>query len=192
MRNILALKSRSWRRAVAAVGISFAVCGGTVLAVAAPAANAAAGMSQLPRVSQLPTVSQGTVVYKTCQNRSAGVKTCEWLYEWPYKLINGRYTINVVAYGSMNGTVNKSILQVQTWARRTSSSPPHEIAVLRGPSGTGYIQGSDGKRLCAGDTAGGLQSRFTYKYWDPKPVSAWITGTAYGLWQYDPTPCNSL
>ncbi len=186
MRNILALKTGPWRRAAAAAGISFAFVGGTMLAVATPAAHATAGMSQLPKVSQ------GTVVDRTCQNRSAGVKTCEWLYEWPYKLINGKYTINVQAYGSMNGTVSKSILQVQTWARRTASSPPHEIAVLQGPAGTGYIQGNDGKRLCAGDTAGGLQSRFTYKYWDPKPVSQWITGTAYGLWQYDPTPCNSL
>lgn len=185
MSNLLARKSRPWQR-VAAAGMFLAFLCGTGLAVAAPAANATAGISQLPQVSH------GRVVDRTCQDRSGGVRTCEWLYEWPYKLPNTRYTINVVAYGSMNSPVNKSIRQVQTWARRTPSSPPYEIAVLQGPGGTGYIQGNDGKRLCSGATAGGLQSRFTYKYWDPKPVSQWITGTAYGLWQYDPTPCNTL
>jgi hypothetical protein len=43
-------------------------------------------------------------------------RDCEWLWETPHKNVNGTYTINVQAYGSLNGNVNKSILQVQTWA----------------------------------------------------------------------------
>jgi hypothetical protein len=180
------LMQRNPRSRTATAAAFAALLAGTMLAAGIQAANAA------PDVHQLPTITRGTVVDRVCQDRTGGMRTCEWLYEWKYKLINGKYTLNVEAYGSMNGSVNKSIVQVQTWARRTPSSPPHEIAVLQGPGGTGYIEGHDGKRLCNGSTAGGLQSRFTYKYWAPKPISAWLTGTAYGTWQYDPAPCNSI
>jgi hypothetical protein len=185
VRNLLARMHRPWRRAVTA-GAFAAVLGGTMLAAGVPAANAA------PGTHQAPTITQGRVVYRTCQMRTGGVKTCEWLYEWKYKLFTGKYTTGVKAYASMNGTVNKSIRLVYTYARRTPSSPPHAIAVLQGPGGTGYIEGHDGKRLCNGSTAGGFESVFTYKYWLPKPIGAWITGTARGAWQYDPSPCHSI
>ena len=185
VRNVRARYQGSWRRVVTA-GAFAAVLGGTMLAAGAPAAVAA------PGARQAPAIAQGRVVDRVCQNRAGGVRTCEWLYEWNYKFINGKYSINVEAYGSMNGKVNKSILQIQTWARRTSVSPPHEIAFLQGPGGTGYIQGHDGKRLCSGSTSGGFQSRFRYKYWAPKPIGAWLTGTAKGEWQLNPSPCHSI
>ena len=100
MRRLLAPDHRLWRRAVTA-GVFAVVLGGTTLAAAVPAASAA------PAAHQAPAASQGKVVDKSCQNRAGGVRTCEWLYEWPYKLINNKYTINVEAYGSMNGKVNK-------------------------------------------------------------------------------------
>lgn len=146
MRQLLAPDHRLWRRAVTA-GLFAAVLGGTTLAAAVPAASAA------PAVHQAPAASQGKVVDKSCQNRADGVRTCEWLYEWPYKLINNKYTINVEAYGSMNGKVNKLIKNIYTYGKRAFFAPKHAIAVLAGPGGTGYIAGHDGKRLCAGDVA---------------------------------------
>jgi hypothetical protein len=163
-------------------GTFAAVLSGTMLAAAVPAANAAPGAH---RAHATPS----TVVYRTCQNRAGGVRTCEWLWETLHRNINGTYSLNIQAYGSMNGNVNKAILQVQTWGRRWINTPPHEIAVLPGPSGSGYIQGFDGQRLCSGGIAGGVEAAFTYKYFLPKPVNAWITGTAWGAWQYLPPPC---
>jgi hypothetical protein len=185
MRQLLAPDHRLWRRAVTA-GMFAAVLGGTTLAAAVPAASAA------PAVHQAPAASQGKVVDKSCQNRAGGVRTCEWLYEWPYKLLNNKYTINVEAYGSMNGKVNKLIKNIYTYGKKAFFAPKHAIAVLAGPGGTGYIAGHDGKRLCSGDVAAGLQPAFTYKYWEPKPISKWASGTAEGSWQNNPTPCNSL
>ena len=185
MRNRRVRSHGAWGRAAVA-GTFAAVLSGTMLAAGAPAANAA------PGTHQAPAITQGTVVDRTCQTRTGGVKTCEWLYEWKYRNFTGTYTLNVEAYASMNGTVNKSIRLIYTYARRTPSSPPHAIAVFQGPGGTGYIEGHDGKRLCAGSTAGGFESVFTYKYWAPRPISAWITGTARGAWQYDPSPCHSI
>ena len=122
-----------------------AVLGGTTLAAAVPAASAA------PAAHEAPAASQGKVVDKSCQNRTGGVSTCEWLYEWRYKLINNKYTINVEAYGSMNGKVNKDIKNIYTYGKQAFFAPKHAIAVLAGPGGTGYIAGHDGKRLCSGD-----------------------------------------
>ena len=185
MRQLLAPDHRMWRRAVTA-GIFAAVLGGTTLAAAVPAASAA------PAAHQAPAANQGKVVDKSCQNRTGGVRTCEWLYEWRYKLLNNKYTINVEAYGSMNGKVNKDIKNIYTYGKQAFFAPKHAIAVLAGPGGTGYIAGHDGKRLCSGDVAAGLQPAFTYKFWEPKPTSKWISGTAEGSWQNNPSPCNSL
>lgn len=184
MRHLLARTHMRWRRPAATAFA--AILGGTMLVSGVPAANA------MPGMRQAPTITRGTVVDRTCQTRSGGVKTCEWLYEWPYKLINGKYTLNIEAYASMNGNVNKSIVNIYTYAIRALGAPPHEIAVLQGPGGTGYIEGHDGKRLCSGSTSAGFESVFTYKYWAPKPISAWITGTARGAWQYFPSPCHSI
>jgi hypothetical protein len=73
--------------------------------------------------------------------------------------------------------------------RRWVSTPPYEIAFFPGPSDSGYIQANNGERTCTLSTAGGLEAVFTYKYFLPKPVNAWITGTAWGAWQYLPKPC---
>ena len=183
MRNLLARNRRPWRRAATA-GLFAAVLGGSMLAAGVPAASAA------PSGRQAPAISQGKVVDRSCQNRSGGVRTCEWLYEWNYRLINGKYTLNVEAYASMNGKVNKSIKLIYTYGQRTPSSPPHEIADLPGPGGTGYIAGHDGKRLCSTNVSGGLKPAFTYKYWAPKPISKWLTGKAWGSWQNNPKPCH--
>jgi len=137
MRQLLAPDHRMWRRAVTA-GIFAAVLGGTTLAAAVPAASAA------PAAHQAPAANQGKVVDKSCQNRTGGVRTCEWLYEWRYKLLNNKYTINVEAYGSMNGKVNKDIKNIYTYGKQAFFAPKHAIAVLAGPGGTGYIAGHDG------------------------------------------------
>jgi hypothetical protein len=179
---------RIWRLPAAA-GMFAAVLGATMLAAGVPAANAAAG------AQQAPSITHSRVVNHTCQTRSAGVTTCEWLVEWIHHNLGSStdLTTGFTAYASMNGNVNKSIVRIYSYGRRCDLAglcPPHAVAVLQGPSGPGHIQGHDGARLCAGDVAGALDAAFVYKYWDPKPVSAWITGTAWGKWQDLPRPCH--
>ena len=177
---------RSW--AVATVAF-VAVLGGTTLTTGMLAADAAVG------AHQANVITRSRIVNKTCQTRAGGVKTCEWLFEWVHENLGNPndLTTGFEAFASMNSTHNKQIKQVRTYATRCrvfTVCPPHEVAVLTGPGGTGYIQGHDGARLCAGSDAGGLEAVFTYKYWMPKPVSAWISGTARGKWQIQPRPCH--
>ena len=55
-------------------------------------------------------------------------------------------------------------------------------------AGTGTISSADGWLLCGGFY--GWRVEFKYKYWLPKPTSAWITGTAKSPWLYNVTPCK--
>ena len=119
MRKLLAHNCRTWRRAAAA-GTFAAILSGTMLAVGVPAASAETD------APQAPAITQGKVVNHACQTRTGGVQTCEWLYETKVRTLNGTYTLSVVAYASMNGSENKYIMQVQTWARRFPTTSPHE------------------------------------------------------------------
>ncbi len=167
-----------------------AVVGGTMLTAGIPAANASVG------VPRAPAVSQGRVVDRTCQARSGGVRTCEWLYEWVHNNLGNPkdQTTGIQAYASMNGSTHKTIVQIQTWAKRCNSPisyicPPHEVQVITGPAGTGYIQNHTSGIYCYGGSAGGVQSRLIYRYL-LKPANKWVSGVAYGAWQYLPKPCH--
>lgn len=145
------------------------------------------------------TYSQSRVQDKTCQNRSNSVRTCEWLFEWPYyNKYTNTHTTAIEAYASMNSTRNMEIYEIKTYFRRCiapNSCGPVQIAVTSGsytPSGSGYLQGHDADRKCSNTTEVYFAPWFKFKYFLPKPANEWVWGTAWGGWQHREGKCADL
>jgi hypothetical protein len=155
------------------------------------AALGAALMVMQPAASAAPAATAAKTVDYSCQARSGGVKTCEWFSTNIITAVpTGAKTTELRAWGSMKGSTSKAITQISSWAEGCLGCEPREEAASNGTAGTGTISSADGWRACAGFY--GWRVEFKYKYWLPKPTSAWITGTAKSPWLYNVQPCSSI
>jgi hypothetical protein len=164
-----------------AAGATFAAVLGATLMLMQPAASAA---------SMAP--ASKTVNYQ-CQTRAGGVKTCEWFATNIITAVpSSAKTTELRAWGSMKGSTSKVITQISTWTESClAGCAADEIAVSNpNAAGTGTISAADGWRTCGGKY--GWRVVFKYKYWLPKPTSAWIKGTAVSSWLLNVQPCYSI
>lgn len=192
--QLLGTRPGPWRRATAAVTLSCALCAALTFWALAGPASASATARHATATHQVTARPQGKSVDKTCQRQAGGVVTCEWLYTWVRLTIHGPKTA-VEAWASMSGNrISKQIVRIQTYAKRCryNSCPPW-LATQTGSgyinTGNGYIQGHDLALNCGVGFENFFRPSFKYKYWLPKPVSSWITGTAAGAWQLHISPC---
>lgn len=170
----------SLRRRSAATA-TFAAVLGTALMVMQPAASAAQAAPAAP--------ASKTVNY-SCQTRSGGVETCEWFSTSIITKL-GAKTTQLRGWASMKGSTSKAITQVQSWGIVGLGDVPQELGALKSTAaGTGTISSADGWLMCGGFADWRVE--FKYKYWLPKPTSAWITGTAISPWLYNVTPCKGI
>jgi hypothetical protein len=192
--QLMGTRHNPWRRAAAAATLSCALCAALLFSALAGPASATATARHATATPQLTALPHGKSIDKTCQRRGGGVVTCEWLYTWVRRTILGPKTA-VEAWASMSGNrISKQIVRIQTYARRCLyKSCSTWLATQTGSgyinTGNGYIQGHDFALNCGISYDNFFRPSFKYKYWLPKPVSSWITGTAVGAWQLHISPC---
>lgn len=188
------MRIRRWRPTAAALAAVLGTV--TILAAGTVPAAAAAGAHKAPAASN--SYGQGKVRDRTCQNRSNGVLTCEWLYEWPHTVAMYSHTTLVEAFASMKSSHNMQITEIQLyWSRCVNalrSCPPQPGTPTSGsyePGGYGTIQGHGPSWPCNSQTLG-FRPTFRYKYFLSKPANEWIFGTANGAWQWRTGSCAAL
>jgi len=187
--QLLGTRRGPWHRAAAAVTLSCALCAALLFGALASPAGASATARHATATHQVTALPQAKSVDRRCQRRTGGVVTCEWLKTWVQLTLTGPKTA-VQAWASMsrNG-ISKQIVGIQTYAKRCVYAPPFCPARLGTRTGggyinrgNGYIQGHDFRLFCGVSLMNVFRPAFKYKYWLPKPISSWITGTALGAW----------